>query len=264
VRFSTSVTEIIQNMSGVEVRLSSGGSEHYDLLIAADGIHSTTRANVFAHARVNALGLTNWRFLIQRDTARMHPVYYLDKDDAFMLYPVSATQVYCYGHVADKTAQYLSQPPLATLKQRFANYHVSVTSAIDSISDENTIIPDRIEAVETDEVAAGRVVLIGDALHGCPPTLQQGAGQAVQDALVLSKLLAVEDIDSALQQFKTIRMPQIRWVVEESNHIMKLGLRGKYWWGRALRNFTVRKSGPANVKGWRTLMDRFYSTDLGK
>jgi 2-polyprenyl-6-methoxyphenol hydroxylase-like FAD-dependent oxidoreductase len=35
----------------------------------------------------------------------------------------------------------------------------------------------------------GRVVLIGDAAHSCPPTLAQGAAQALEDAAVLAELL---------------------------------------------------------------------------
>ena len=39
----------------------------------------------------------------------------------------------------------------------------------------------------------GRVVLIGDAAHTCPPTLAQGAAQALEDAAVLAELLLAAD-----------------------------------------------------------------------
>ena len=35
----------------------------------------------------------------------------------------------------------------------------------------------------------GRAVVIGDAAHCCPPTLAQGAAQALEDAAVLAELL---------------------------------------------------------------------------
>ena len=35
----------------------------------------------------------------------------------------------------------------------------------------------------------GRVVLIGDAAHTCPPTIAQGAAMALEDAAVLAELL---------------------------------------------------------------------------
>jgi naringenin degradation protein FdeE len=37
---------------------------------------------------------------------------------------------------------------------------------------------------------AGRVVLIGDAVHAPPPTLAAGAAIALEDAVVLGELLA--------------------------------------------------------------------------
>ena len=39
----------------------------------------------------------------------------------------------------------------------------------------------------------GRVVLIGDAAHACPPTLAQGGAQALEDAAVLAELLLDRD-----------------------------------------------------------------------
>src|SRR5699024_3460167 len=39
----------------------------------------------------------------------------------------------------------------------------------------------------------GRTVIIGDAAHSCPPTLAQGAAQALEDAAVLAELLLAAD-----------------------------------------------------------------------
>ena len=39
----------------------------------------------------------------------------------------------------------------------------------------------------------GRVVIIGDAAHSCPPTVAQGAAQALEDAAVLAELLLTHD-----------------------------------------------------------------------
>src|SRR3954462_1892085 len=44
----------------------------------------------------------------------------------------------------------------------------------------------------------GRVVLIGDAVHVCPPTLAQGGAQALEDAAVLSELLISRPVGDGL------------------------------------------------------------------
>ena len=47
----------------------------------------------------------------------------------------------------------------------------------------------------------GRVVLIGDAAHSCPPTIAQGAAMSLEDAPVLAELLLAADrLDEALWQ----------------------------------------------------------------
>jgi 2-polyprenyl-6-methoxyphenol hydroxylase-like FAD-dependent oxidoreductase len=74
----------------------------------------------------------------------------------------------------------------------------------------------------------GRVVLIGDAAHCCPPTLAQGAAMSLEDALVLAELLTSgRDWDDALlQSYYERRIPRVRAVVEASVQIGRWQLDG--------------------------------------
>ena len=64
----------------------------------------------------------------------------------------------------------------------------------------------------------GRVVLIGDAAHACPPTLAQGAAQALEDAAVLTELLlSSAALDDGLwAAFTARRFDRAKTVVEAS------------------------------------------------
>ena len=64
----------------------------------------------------------------------------------------------------------------------------------------------------------GRVVVIGDAAHSCPPTIAQGAAQALEDALVLTELLVARDaVDQDLwDPFHARRLPRAQRIVEDS------------------------------------------------
>ena len=70
-----------------------------------------------------------------------------------------------------------------------------------------------IEQVDQHPWQRGRVVLIGDAAHAMAPTMAQGAALAMEDALVLSELLATElDPGTAGNQFEKRRRPRVEWV----------------------------------------------------
>jgi 2-polyprenyl-6-methoxyphenol hydroxylase-like FAD-dependent oxidoreductase len=74
---------------------------------------------------------------------------------------------------------------------------------------------------------AGRVVLLGDAVHSTTPHLASGAGIAVEDALVLAEELAREtDVETALKAYSRRRFPRSREVVERSLAIGRHQLAG--------------------------------------
>jgi 2-polyprenyl-6-methoxyphenol hydroxylase-like FAD-dependent oxidoreductase len=67
----------------------------------------------------------------------------------------------------------------------------------------------------------GRVVLIGDAAHTCPPTIAQGGAQALEDAYALTDLLLTRPVlDQDLwDAFTARRFDRARTVVEASNQL---------------------------------------------
>ncbi len=64
----------------------------------------------------------------------------------------------------------------------------------------------------------GRVVLVGDAAHACPPTLAQGAAMSLEDAAVLAELLITREKfdEQLLLDYHARRLPRVRLVVESS------------------------------------------------
>ena len=70
--------------------------------------------------------------------------------------------------------------------------------------------------------SAGNVVLLGDAAHASTPHQGAGAGQALEDAFILSVLLGDEktqtagDIPAAFQAYDAVRRPRSQKVVSTS------------------------------------------------
>jgi 2-polyprenyl-6-methoxyphenol hydroxylase-like FAD-dependent oxidoreductase len=73
----------------------------------------------------------------------------------------------------------------------------------------------------------GRIVLLGDAVHATTPHLGQGAGMAIEDAIVLADELAqAETPQAAFPRYQARRVPRCRYIVEASRAIgdSQLGL----------------------------------------
>ncbi len=64
----------------------------------------------------------------------------------------------------------------------------------------------------------GRIVIIGDAAHSCPPTVAQGAAMALEDAAVLAELLIAADhvTETLWKEFADRRMERATAVVRAS------------------------------------------------
>jgi 2-polyprenyl-6-methoxyphenol hydroxylase-like FAD-dependent oxidoreductase len=69
-----------------------------------------------------------------------------------------------------------------------------------------------------DNWVQGRVVLIGDAAHATSPNMAEGASMALEDALVLTRMLATHGSPAdGLSAFSERRRARIRWVQQRTH-----------------------------------------------
>ncbi|KAE9381772.1 salicylate 1-hydroxylase-like protein [Stipitochalara longipes BDJ] len=72
----------------------------------------------------------------------------------------------------------------------------------------------------------GRLALLGDAAHASTPHQGAGAGQAIEDAFILSNLLgqvnSVEEIEKAFHAYDAVRRPRSQKVVATSRDAAKI------------------------------------------
>lgn len=97
--------------------------------------------------------------------------------------------------------------------------------------------------------STGRVTLMGDAAHPMRQYLAQGAGQAMEDAVVLADVLSggIADVPAALAKFEEIRFPHTAAVQENTRfwgEMVHLGgagaiLRDAYLGGLADTDYTL-------------------------
>ncbi|MGB6181053.1 MAG: FAD-dependent monooxygenase [Rhodococcus sp. (in: high G+C Gram-positive bacteria)] len=221
IRFDTRVTALTQDGSGVDATLSDGSTHRYDVVIGADGVRSWTRKEIGIEAHIRPTGMGIWRFVGPRpeSVTRTDLVYggvgYIagycpTGDDSLYAYIVEDAQ--------DRTALTDSEK-LSVLRDLSSHYHGPWDDIRKNLLDTVSVNYTWFEShVLEGNWHRGRVVLIGDAAHSCPPTLAQGAAQALEDAQVLTELLLSADTidDSVFERFVARRSPRAREVVEAS------------------------------------------------
>lgn len=221
VRLGTTAHVEGQDADGVDVRFSDGTQARYDLVIAADGMGSATRAAIGITDKPEPTGMAIWRVAAPRptDVTRTDLAY---GGPAYIAgyCPTGQDTLYAYVVEANRDRAAIAPESYAQEMRRLAAAYGGAWPAItEHISD-----PSQVNYTWFDQMLVegawhrGRVVLIGDAAHCCPPTLAQGAAMSLEDAAVLAELLTTRDHwgEELLSAFYARRIPRVRAVVEAS------------------------------------------------
>ncbi|MCX5359051.1 FAD-dependent oxidoreductase [Streptomyces sp. NBC_00124] len=231
VRLGTTARTLEQDADGVSVRFSDDTTGRYDLVIAADGLNSTTRATIGIADKPEPTGMAIWRTPAPRpegvtrtDLAYGGPAYIAG------YCPTSENTIYAYVVEANRDRASIPPETYADEMRRLAQAYGGVwPEIVEHITD-----PAKVNYTWFDKLLVegswhrGRVVLVGDAAHCCPPTIAQGAAQSLEDASVLAELLTSgRDWDEDLYQaYYERRIPRVRTVVEASVQIGQWQLDG--------------------------------------
>jgi 2-polyprenyl-6-methoxyphenol hydroxylase-like FAD-dependent oxidoreductase len=220
-RLGTSLRGLEQDGDGVRVTFSDGGTGRFGLVVGADGVRSTTRGLLGIDAGTRGTGMGIWRAFTPRpasvtrtDLSYGGPCYIAGYcptgEDTLYIYLVEPAQ--------DRSGL-TPQQALAVMRQHAESYHGPWDEIRASLTDPSVVHYTRFEAHVLDVPwHRGRVVLIGDAVHTCPPTLAQGAAQALEDAAVLAELVLAAGTasDDVLTEFARRRYDRAKTVVDAS------------------------------------------------
>jgi 2-polyprenyl-6-methoxyphenol hydroxylase-like FAD-dependent oxidoreductase len=223
-RYGLTAAGFVHDGEGVDVTFTDGGTGRYDLVVGADGIKSWTRRALGIQLDTRPTEMGIWRIcgprpasVTRTDLCYGGPAYIAGYcptgQDAMYAYLVEPAQ--------DRSALSHAEQ-LAVVRELAAAYHGPWDDIKPLITDETPVNYTWFEShVLPAPWHRGRVVLIGDAAHACPPTLAQGAAMALEDAEVLSELLLSRDaVNEALwDAFTERRFRRASWVVAASNQL---------------------------------------------
>ncbi|WP_214107698.1 FAD-dependent monooxygenase [Acrocarpospora catenulata] len=207
VRTDAEVTAIRQNAGGVSVGFG-GGELTADLVIAADGIRSTVRRLLWPDAPpVRFLGRTAWLGIAP--VPGLPGSFTLGPGGYFLIHPIARDRAYwAYVTTADAPGIRYDQEKIE-VADRIGAWHDPIPALVEATPAEAVIHIDIRELAALPTYVRGRVVLLGDAAHAMSPDRGQGAGQSIEDSVVLAAALAGEPtIEAALRRYDAARRPR--------------------------------------------------------
>jgi 2-polyprenyl-6-methoxyphenol hydroxylase-like FAD-dependent oxidoreductase len=220
-RFGVTVGSVEDSAGGpVAVTFTDGTSGEYDLIIAADGTNSALRKMVGIETEPKPTGMGIWRVFTGRPESVVRTDLCYDGPAYIAGYcPTGDDSLYAYL-VEDYSDRRDMSPgdKLSLMRDLAAQYKGPWEDILELMVDPESINYTWFESMLLDRPwNEGRVVLIGDAAHSCPPTFAQGAALALEDAAVLSELLvANESLDVVFARFYERRVERCKVVVDGS------------------------------------------------
>ncbi len=203
----------------VVVVLESGEEVMGDLLVGADGVHSTIRKQHLGDGPPRYAGYTCWRGVTPNadhfERGQVFEMWGAGKrfgglhvdERLYWFAPVNATAGGCDEAGRTRTA----------LLDLYEGWPERVLATIASTPESAIIRNDIIDRPLRKDWGRGRMTLLGDAAHPMTPDMGQGACQAIEDAVVLGRCVSeIHDPSEALRGYEQQRASRTRRFVNRS------------------------------------------------
>ena len=237
--FGRSFSGFRQEPGQVIARFDDGSTARGELLIGADGLRSTVRAQLFPGAEPQYAGYVAWRAMVEesalpgrlRDRLGNRYWFVLPPGEMMLCYPVPAKDPARHGRdwnivwyrpaalpvledfCTDATGR---RHPLAAMPPPFIRPEVIAGLKADARSLLAAELAELVERaqpffqaifdVESPSLAVGRVALLGDAAFVARPHVGMGVTKGALDALCLyNSLQRTADLGAALQRYSGLR-----------------------------------------------------------
>jgi len=239
-----------QDSNSVTAQFADGESVSADLLIAADGLRSIVRQTLVANASPHYAGYIAWRGMVEesvlseRALKEMFPYFAfgLPEHEQMIAYPVAGKNntvepgkrrynfvwyrpadeaTTLRDMVTDATGKIWPDgipPPLIQAHHlahaRPAARQVLAPQFAEMIEKTEHLFFQPVFDLESNQLAFGRIALLGDAAFVARPHVGMGVTKAAEDARSLVRELAAhDDLSTALDQYQTARLTSGKYIV---------------------------------------------------
>jgi 2-polyprenyl-6-methoxyphenol hydroxylase-like FAD-dependent oxidoreductase len=236
VRLDESLESYEQTDDAVLLRFADGTTVEGDLLIGADGLHSTVRTQMLGGEPPRNSGLVAYRGVVDLEEPGLAGEFW-GAAGVFGVVPLSGRRVYWYATQREDDQRDLSE---------------AFDGWADPIPD---ILRRRTEVLRHELLdrrparrwTDGRVALLGDAAHPMLPFLGQGACQAIEDAVAVGAAVSEHGVTAhALAVYEKTRRKRAEMLVKRSRTAGRVA-HARAGWKRGLRDAIVKRT-PASAR----------------
>ena len=224
---------ITPDADGVSLRFEDGSSARVGVLIGADGIHSAVRTAMFGAESPRFTGIVAYRAVVPAERVAGVPNlgaftkwWGPNPQSQIVTFPLNrGKDIFIFATTPQDTwhlESWTAPGSVDELREQYVDYHPEARALLDAC---DTVL--KTALYERDPMPAwakGRMALLGDAAHPMLPFMAQGAGMAIEDAVVLARHLEgvpMSDAAAALKRYEQAR-------IERASQV-QLGSRGNNW-----------------------------------
>ena len=234
VNLGHTIVEQKQQRDKIVATFASGHSVEADFLIGADGIHSRVRSHFIKDGDPIRRGYTIWRGTSPITPALIPPgvgIEFYGRGKRFGVGPVGLGRTGWWASANTDNTDLLTD--------LFVGWYAPIVDLIEATPPASIL-----ETIATDREpnknwGAGRITLLGDAIHPTTPNLGQGGCQAIEDALVLARCFEKYGTsEEALRRYERLRHRRTATLTKMSRLYGTVGQLENVW-ARALRRMSL-------------------------
>lgn len=220
IQFNKKLKHFEQNATSVTLYFEDGTTDTVSHLIACDGTFSIVRKKLVPTQTLRFAGYTCWRGVAENCPDYIEKKYtetWGPKGRIGMV-PLTNNRMYWYAlkNSTMNNSEFKSWKA-NDLFYNFIHYHDPIPSILERTLDEHINHQDIYDLEPIHQFAYDRILLMGDAAHASTPNMGQGAGQAIEDALILALCLKdTDNITQAFQEYQNQRVDRTRKVSKDS------------------------------------------------
>jgi salicylate hydroxylase/6-hydroxynicotinate 3-monooxygenase len=206
------------NDRGVKLTFANGNSIEADAVVAADGVHSFVKEQLFGTDEPNFTGRIAYRTVFPAALLNGYQIDDCTKwwgpDRHIVIYYVRPDRSEVYFVTSQPEPEFTVESwstmgDVNELRRAFDGFHPQVRNVLAACPSVHKWA--LIDRDPQQHWGKGNITLLGDACHPMTPYMAQGAAMAIEDAAVLSRCLAGVDrdgVEAAFRRFEATRKPR--------------------------------------------------------